>query len=214
MLLALRGRAGRQLDASCRHLARGSDQRNRATAREIEGLKLGGGRPGQCPGGRRIAQAGRRIAPPQGADDPPLDRRGPVVLDQLLGDGPGERLKRIGPPTRPYRGAGADRRADQRIGPEPREERTQVEIDPKGNSHPRDRPCRGAKVGGLSTEQHAPRGELCDTDQNRQLPLVQQPVDHSAADAGQSILPVHPGQPERRSRFDLDPQLTRRGPVG
>ena len=138
-LLPIAGGRRRQLDTCRRHLSRGADQRNSAAAREIKRLKLGRRRAGQDPRRRRIAQPARFVAPPQRTDHPTLDRRGPLVLDQLLGDRPGERLERIRPAARPYRGVETDRRADQGIGAEPLDERTQVEIDPQRHPHPRDR---------------------------------------------------------------------------
>ena len=42
----------------------------------------------------QVAQAGGRAAPAEAGDDPPLDGRGALGLDELLADRPRQRLER------------------------------------------------------------------------------------------------------------------------
>ena len=86
---------GREVDAAARHLARALDHRQRARRRQVAGLRA---RPAHGPRARRPRRVAQRPQAPgaPAPDQPALDRRGALGLDQLLGDRPGERLERLG----------------------------------------------------------------------------------------------------------------------
>ena len=132
---------------------------------------------------RRPVSGQRR---PSRADQPALDRRRALVLDQLLADRPGQRLERVRPAGDAQPGVGAHRAADQRIEAEALVERPQVLVDPEREPHPLDPPLRRARGRPRGRRTARGRRQLGDADDDRLVARVQQPVQHAAA---------HPGQP-------------------
>ena len=78
------------------------------------------------------------------ADHAALDPRRPAGLDQLLDDGPGERLPGPGPPPRAQPGPAADRRAEQRVAAEAAVELGEVVVDAEREAHPLHAAARAA----------------------------------------------------------------------
>ena len=103
----------------------------------------------------RRERAARALAAPA-PDEPALDRGGALGLDQLLGDRPGERLERLGPPPRPQPRLAPDHRADQRVAPERAVELRQVVVGPSAKRMRSMAAVGAASRVRLGPEPHAP----------------------------------------------------------
>ena len=97
------------------HLARRADQRDRALGSQTARVELRR-RAARQPGRRgRGSQRAARAPAPVAPHDPALDAGRAARLDQLLADGPGERLERLRAPARTQPRLAADHRPDQRV---------------------------------------------------------------------------------------------------
>ena len=118
------------------HLRRRPAHHDRALRRQPAALELGRRARGQRRGGGRVSQPPAGAAPPVAAHQLLLDLDRPAALDQLLADGPGQRLEGLGPPPRAQPGPAADDRAQQRVAPEGAVKVRQVLVDAEREVHP------------------------------------------------------------------------------
>jgi hypothetical protein len=121
-----------QVDAAACHLARYADERPGATGREVRRLELRRRLRGQRSGARSIAHRAPVAPPAEPGNQPALNRRGALELDQLLTYGPGQGLERVGPTGRAQPRRRAYGWSNQRVEAEAVIERLEVLIDPQG----------------------------------------------------------------------------------
>jgi hypothetical protein len=186
-------------------LAGGAHDRGGASRRQIEGRQQRGRLPGEHVRGGSIAHPRHLTAAPQPRDQAPLDAGGPLELDQLLADGPDQRLERIRAAGCPQRGVGSHGSPDQRIEPEALVKGAEVLIDAERDPHPFDPPLSRVAVIRIGGEYDAVGGRLGDAHNHRLLAGVQQPLEHAAAHPGQAIEAVAQRERERPARANLHP---------
>ena len=96
---------------------------------------------------------------------------------------------------------------DQGVGPEATVKRREVQVDPQGPPHPRDRPLGVITVLGARAEQHPPGGELRHAQVHPLALDVQEPVHDAAAHAVQTVHATAPGKLDRPQRLHLHAEL-------
>ena len=143
------------------------------------------------------------------SDNTSLDRRGALVLDQLLADRPGKRLEGFGASSRPQPRTAANRRADQGIAGELALESTQILIDTERKAHPLD--SMTGRLGALRTrpEQDRVGRGLSYSHMHRHPVAMEQPFNHTRAIAQDTVHAAEARQTKRPGRRDLYPQLHR-----
>ena len=193
-----------QVDAPERHLAGGAHERQRTSAGEVEGLQQRRRGPGEFRRRGQIAQRARGAVP---ADRPPaergeqstLDRRGALVLDQLLADRPGERLEGLGAPRSRAATAGAGPNGRSAGRARTAKEGTQVLVDAQREAHARDPVCgRRARAARAPEQDPVGRG-LRGAHEHGLVFVVQQALEHAAAPAQDPSMPP-PRQAKRPRR--------------
>jgi len=202
---------GEQVRAARGDLARGAPQRERAAGGEVEALQQRRRRPRQGRGIRQVAQPRRGATAAETEDDPALDLDGPREFDELLGDGPRERLERVGPAVDPQPRPQAHRRPDERVAPEAVVERAQVVVDAEREAHPHDRLLRGGAVVRAGAEEDLVGGDLGDA-HDRGLALdVDEPFEDPAV-SPQDAVARAAGEAEDPARADGLADLGHRPP--
>ena len=171
-----------------RHLAGGLDHRDRALAGQPAGLELGRRAARQPLGRGHVAQRAAGAAAPVAAHQAALDAEGPLGVDQLLADRPGQRLERLGAAPRAQPGPRADRGADQRIAPEAGVELGQVVIEAEREAHPLERGRRGVAPGRLGAQPHG-RARGPDVHDHRLPARVQHALERLAAPPQHTVTP-------------------------
>ena len=116
-------------------------------------------------------------APAEHRHDAPLDRGGALVLDQLLADGPHERLEGHRAAAHAQPGAPSQRAPDQRIAREAPVEVAQIVVDAEREAQPLDPVLGSGPAGGARAEQDGVRGRLGHAHGHRLTAgVVQQPL--------------------------------------
>ena len=138
---------------------------------------------------------------PERGDQVALDRDRALERDQLLGDRPGERLPRLGPPPHAQRRICAHRAADQRVVAEALVERPQVVVDAGARSASAARPTRAASSEALRPHEDHAVGDRAAS--RRRAPAPRR----GAAAAGAPL-------PRRRSSPSSEPPPRRNGHGG
>jgi hypothetical protein len=189
------------------HLARRAAQGDRPAGAEVQRLQQGGRRAGQRRRRGQVAQARRRAAPAQPRDDPPFDGLGALGLDELLADGPGERLEGLGAADRAQVRAIAHRAPDERIRAEAVIERAQVVVDAQREAHALQGLLGHVGAVGSGHQHHAVARGLADAD-DRGHPLdVQQPLQAAVGPSAHDAVAPRPRQAKRPHRTHLSPHL-------
>jgi hypothetical protein len=138
-----------------RHLPRHAHQSDGPLGREVAGLKLCGGARSECGGRGRVAQRAAVALAPEAIHQAALDVLRALALYELGGNGPGERLPRLGSTGGPDPRAAADDRAEQPVALEGLDERHQVVVHAEREAQALHAVRRGFPPGGLGAEAHA-----------------------------------------------------------
>src|SRR6185437_7653827 len=188
----------RQVGAPRRHLACHADHRDRSLAGQVAGLELGRRPVRQGGWGGGVEQGAAGAAAAVAKHQPPLDARRALGLDELLGDRPGQRLERLGPPQRPDPWAAPDHRAEQRVAFERAVEVPEVVVDPQREAHALDRVGGGLAGAAFGADPDAAGGGP-GGNRDRLVTVVHQP-DQGAVAAAHNAVAARDRHPVRTER--------------
>ena len=118
-----------------------------------------------------------------------LDRHRPPAVDQLLGDGPGQRLEGLGPAARAQPGLAPDDRAEQRVAPEAAVKGPKIVIGAQREAHALHGARRALAAGGLGADAHR---ASCDPRPHRGRLALHVQEAHEAVRPGLRITPSRP----------------------
>ena len=212
--LVIARRAGRRARAPPR--GRPGRASRRGSRRRSKDSSSAGAVPASTLRRRQVAQAARRRRPSRPSAGParPRARRSiaaarsySISCSQIAQR---ERLERLGAPPHAQPRAAAQRAADQRIAREAPQERAQVLVHAEREAHPRDPVARRPRGSRARAPNSTRSGAVWATRTSTgSLAVVQQPLEHPAAD-GAACRPSGPPRQAEGPARDLDAQLLRR----